>query len=315
MEVIKLNHPYNKEDIPQNDIILVLGFFDGVHRGHQEVINQGINEAKKRGLKTAVMTFNRHPGFIFSNYHPRDVHYLTNIKQKENHMADMGVDYLYELNFTSSLGNLSPEAFITQYIIGLNAKVVVAGFDYTFGKPKVANMKLMNELSGDRFDVITVDEQTGSPDEKISSTVIRQAIKDGELEKANNYLGYPYEMEGFIIHGKERGRKLGFPTANIYPDPTLIVPKIGVYATKTYVQGKWYDSMTSIGYNVTFGKSDEYTIESNLFGFNGEIYGEDVKIEWHKRIRGEVKFEDVDGLIDQLKADEVEIKEYFAKEK
>ncbi len=311
MEIIRLSHPYEEESIVQDDIVLILGFFDGVHRAHQKMIQHGVQVARDRGLKAAVMTFDRHPGFVFSKFHPDTVKYLTTLTQKEEKMAELGVDILYEVDFTSKFGALSPREFVDQYIIGLNTAVVVAGFDYTFGKKEHASMPHLKELSENQFEVITMPKMEDSEGAKISSTTIRQAIRDGDVEKANDLLGWPFETRGFVIHGKARGRKIGYPTANIYPSPELLVPKEGVYITRINVEGQWHNSMTSIGYNVTFGYQQDPTIECNIFDFNEKIYGENVRIQWLKYLRSEEKYDTLDALIERLDEDEIESRRYF----
>lgn len=292
-------------------IVLVLGFFDGVHRGHQHVIQSGKRIAEEKGLPLAVMTFNRHPGLIFSKYHPKDVNYLTTNKQKRERMAALGVDLYFEMKFSSKIGALKPEEFIQEYIVDLNVDTVVAGFDYSFGVPGVATMDLMAELADDRFDVVKVEEVKNLRDEEISSTVIRHLIRIGDIESANEFLGYSFETEGYVIHGKARGRHLGFPTANVYPNQELLLPPLGVYITKIKVNDRWYNSMTSIGYNVTFGDIDRLTIECFILDFDDNIYGEDVVLSWEKRIRGEEKFSDLEQLIERLNKDEEVTRDYF----
>lgn len=311
MEIIKLHHPYDKEKIYSKQIVLVLGFFDGVHKGHQKVIQKGIEVAKEKNVKTAVMTFNRHPGVVYSRFDPDEHKYLTTLTRKEELMQSLGVDILYEVDFTSRLGSLSPQDFVDQYIIGLNAVAAVAGFDYTYGKKAVASMEHMDHYARGKFEVITVHQESDDG-EKISSTRIRKALKEGRLEEANRLLGYRYETSGFVIHGDARGRTLGYPTANLYPDPFALLPKRGVYAVKVLIDNKWIDGMASIGYNVTFEKRRNYSVEANLFDFKEEIYGENIRIKWVSFLRDEVKFASADQLIEQLDMDERQTREILA---
>ncbi|GAB2484679.1 riboflavin biosynthesis protein RibF [Alkalibacterium psychrotolerans] len=314
MKIIRVHHPYNMEDIYQGDIVLVLGFFDGVHRGHQAVIRRGIEEAKKRNMKCAVMTFNRHPAFVYRSFDPDNLSYLTPLDRKEKIISDMGVDILYEVDFTSKFGRLSPQDFVDQYIVNWQAKVVVAGFDYTYGKAHVANMDNLHAYAKGRFDIITVNKKIDDH-EKISSTRIRRYISEGKIDEANKLLGYIYEISGFVIHGDARGRDLGYPTANIYPHPYVMVPKRGVYSVKMKVNGKWHDGMASIGYNPTFGHRPSYSIEVHLFDFSEEIYGEDVVVKWVDYLRDEIKFNSVEELIERLDQDEIDAKSSLSKVK
>ena len=305
MKTIYLTHPYHPNLIEKSRVVLVLGFFDGIHLGHQALINAGREKADKEGCQLAVMTFNRHPGLVFSRIHPRDIQYLITSEQKQKEMEKLGVDLYYEVEFTSAFGSLAPEDFISQYIVGLNAAAVVARYDYTFGPPGQTNMSLMEDLADDRFEVIMIDEQRLDSGQEISSTAIRKYLVEGEVEKANQLLGRPFATTGYVIHGMARGRQLGYPTANVYPDQGLLIPAVGVYASKVCVQGRWYEAMTSIGYNVTFGDSEEYTIEANILDFDQEIYGENITVAWYEYMRDEEKFDSLEDLIAQLAQDEV----------
>ncbi|WP_423189467.1 bifunctional riboflavin kinase/FAD synthetase [Alkalibacterium sp. f15] len=314
MDIIRIHHPYSKEEIINEDIVLVLGFFDGVHRGHQAVINKGVEIAKDRGLKCAVMTFNRHPAFVYRSFDPDKHTYLTPLDRKEEIIRNLGVDILYEVDFTAKFGRLSPQEFVDQYIVDWHAKIVVAGFDYTYGKAAQANMNTLHKYAKNRFEIVTVDKKMDEKD-KISSTRIRRYISEAKIDQANELLGYIYETSGFVIHGDARGRELGYPTANIYPHPYVMVPKRGVYAVKMWVNNEWLDGMASIGYNPTFGHRPSYSIEVHVFNFNEDIYGEDVKVKWVEYLRDEIKFNSVEELIERLDQDELDAKESLAKVK
>jgi len=311
VQIINIHHPYQTDDIYPDDIVLVLGFFDGIHRGHQEVINKGIKIAKERGIKCAVMTFNRHPAFVYRRFDPDTHTYLTPLDRKEDIMRRLGVDILYEVDFTARFGNLPPQQFVDDYIVGWHAKVVVAGFDYTYGKADKANMKTLPGYAKNRFEIVTVEKKEFQND-KISSTRIRRYISEGKVAEANELLGYLYEISGFVIHGDARGRELGYPTANIYPHPYIMVPKRGIYAVKLKVNNEWIDGMASIGYNPTFGHRPSYSIEVHLFNFKEDIYGEDVRVKWVDYLRDEIKFNSADELIQRLEQDELESKEILS---
>lgn len=314
MEIIKIHHPYRPLEIIQEDIVLILGFFDGIHKGHRKVIETGVRIAKEKGIKSALMTFNRHPAFVYKRFDPEYHYYLTPMKRKEQLIEELGVDVLYEVEFTSSFGSLSPQEFVDQYIVGWNAKAVVAGFDYTYGKADIANMNTLNQYAKNRFEIFKVEELDES-NLKISSSRIRQTILEGKVAKANELLGYLYETTGFVIHGDARGRTLGYPTANVLSDPDVFMPKIGVYAVKLQVGNIWYDGMASIGYNPTFGYRKNISVEVHLFDFKKEIYGENVRIKWVKYLRDEERYESKEALIEQLKQDEIDSREVLSKVK
>lgn len=298
----KIHHPYKIEEIHGEKIVLILGFYDGVHKGHQKVISEGVRIAKERNLKSCVMTFNRYPGIVYKKMDFNKFGYLTTNERRAEIIEQLGVDYLYEVAFTSSFGSLSPEDFVENYIVNWNAEVVVAGFDYTFGKKEVANMDILPEYSNGRFEVVKVPVQNDQA-QKISSTRIRSEVRVGNVEEASKLLGYYYQTDGYVVHGDARGRELGYPTANIKPSTDTIVPKVGVYAVQIKIDGTWFNGMASIGYNITFKKLEEVSIEVNIFDFKKEIYGEDVSVRWIKYLRDEEKFESVDQLIDQLEKD------------
>ena len=273
MKIIKIRHPYQADQIPPEDVVLVLGFFDGVHLGHQRVINRGKEIAKKEGLKLALMTFNQHPSIVFKKINPSQV-------------------------------------FVDQYIVGLHAKYAVSGFDYTYGPKEIADVAHLPSYAKNRFEIITVPKEEDSG-EKISSTRIRELLNAGEINEVTRLLGAAYEVEGVVVHGDARGRLLGFPTANIKVKSTVHLPKEGVYVSEIKVGETWYQAMGSIGHNDTFGDDRELTVELYILNFAQDIYGEHVKVRWHHFLRNQVKFPNVESLIEQLKADEKATADYF----
>lgn len=304
LKLIKVKHPYNKEKIISEDIVLILGFFDGVHLAHQKVIKKGIEIARERGLKVALMTFNRRPRLVYHKFDPNNYTYLTQHEQKYEKFEKLGLDIVYEVYYNSEFGHLSPQDFVDQYIVGWHAQYVVAGYDYTYGKPDIASMAHLPTYAKDRFEIIQVGEEKVAS-ESISSTAIRKHIEQGELKKANEMLGYYYETMGFVVHGDARGRELGYPTANVRPHPYTLLPKVGIYAVWFMVKEERYQGMASVGYNVTFKDKKDLTVEVNILDFNEEIYGDDVRIEWVEYLRGEEKFASAEDLIKQLEQDEV----------
>lgn len=308
METYFLHHP--PENINRDPKVIALGFFDGLHRGHQEVINTAKKEAEKRGIKTAVLTFDPHPSVVLSQMR-KQVKYLTPLEEKKRKMAELGVDILYIVRFTTAFSNLSPEDFVANYLIGLNAKHVVAGFDYSYGRQGAGKMTDLANYADGQFDV-TIVQKLEDLHDKVSSTNIRKYILEGQLDEANQLLGYPYTLTGTVIHGDKRGRTIGFPTANIAVDDGFLIPKLGVYAVKFKVNGETHLGMASIGYNITFKDDQAMSIEVYILDFHQEIYGEEIEIEWFHYFRPELKFNGVEGLIEQLKQDEADTRAYFA---
>ncbi|MHC5249722.1 riboflavin biosynthesis protein RibF [Enterococcus sp. LJL90] len=310
MEIIKIRHPYQPEQIPQADVVLVLGFFDGVHLGHQAVINEGRRLADQHKLKLALMTFNQHPSIVFQKIEAESMKYLTSSEQKERLMEDLGVDYLYEIEFTSAFASLKPQDFIDQYIVGLHAKYAVSGFDYTYGPKDIADVQHLPLYAKGRFEVVTIGKQE-KDGAKVSSTRIREMLDQGDMEEVTRLLGYIYEIDGTVMHGDARGRELGFPTANIKLRSSVRLPKEGVYVCELRIGDTWYPAMGSIGHNDTFGAGRGLTVEIYILDFHQDIYGEQVSVRWNHFIRDQVAFNGADALITQLKQDELTTANYF----
>lgn len=312
MEIVKLKEPYDKNAIVDSPIVLALGFFDGVHRGHQEVIKRAIEKGKSLGVKVAVMTFDRHPKIIFQNIDGEKFKYLTMLDEKLEHFKNLGVDIAYVVKFDENLAYLSPQDFIDKYVVGLHAICVVAGQDYTYGKHDIANMDTISDFAKGRFEIITVDHLQRN-DQKISSTQIRKDLDSGNVEAANSLLGYQYENHGTVEHGFKRGKKIGFPTLNVSIPKNERILGEGVYAVKVKIDkdNLWYEGMASIGYNETFGDDLEKTVEINLFNFDKSVYGEKVIVKWYKFLREMVKFDSVEELIDQLNKDKRDTEVFF----
>lgn len=312
MEIVKLKEPYDKNAIVDSPIVLALGFFDGVHRGHQKVIKRAIEKGKSLGVKVAVMTFDKHPKIIFQNIDGEKFKYLTMLDEKLEHFKNLGVDIAYVVKFDENLAYLSPQDFIDKYVVGLHAICVVAGQDYTYGKHDIANMDTISDFAKGRFEIITVDHLQRN-DQKISSTQIRKDLDSGNVEAANSLLGYQYENHGTVEHGFKRGKKIGFPTLNVSIPKNERILGEGVYAVKVKIDkdNLWYEGMASIGHNETFGDDLEKTVEINLFNFDKSVYGEKVIVKWYKFLREMVKFDSVEELIDQLNKDKRDTEVFF----
>jgi riboflavin kinase / FMN adenylyltransferase len=313
MKVITVHHPhsFNREDFPP--LSMALGYFDGVHKGHQKVIETAISAADKRKLKSAVMTFDPHPSVVLGRKH-KHVRYITPIQDKIQLIEKLGVDYLFIVRFTSDFASLHPQEYVDKYIINLNVKHVSAGFDFTYGKLGKGNMETLPFHSRNEFAHTTVIK-LAEHDEKISSTAIRKFLDEGEAEKAGNLLGRHYTTSGTVIHGDKRGRKIGFPTANIELSDDYIIPKTGVYAVRILVQNQWHNGVANLGYKPTFNNPDDkvLSIEVHIFDYDSSIYGEEVKVEWHQYIRSEKKFDCIEQLIAQIEKDKQHAIAYFQK--
>lgn len=304
MEVIKIHHPLQKKLIPAGPVVLAMGFFDGVHRGHQAVIARARQIARERGLPLAVLTYDHAPGIVYRQYQG-GFKYLSTVDRKLELLDRLGVDLVYLVSFTSSFANLGPQQFVDQYLIGFHAQVVVAGFDHTYGLAEVASMDLLPKYAAGRFEVVTVPKFTDDhSQQKIGSREIRQYIDQGNVRAANEALGYTYQTTGLVVHGLARGRTLGFPTINVEHPEAERIPGIGVYAVKVKIGDHWYGGMASVGHNITFGDSNQLTVEIYLFDFHQMVYGEEVLVNWYQYLRGEEKFAGADALVAQMRRDE-----------
>lgn len=240
MQVVKLQEPYDNNLIPDGPIVLCLGFFDGVHRGHQAVIREGKMRAEKLGAKLAIMTLDRYPGIVFNNEANKDFAYLSSERKKLELFERFGVDLCYVVSFDEKFYTLSQQDFVEKYIVSLHAVCAVAGSDYTYGKMPYANGGDMSHLEGyanGRFEVVKVSHMLDDG-EKISSTRIRKALRKGNVKMAADLLGYSYETSGQVVHGFERGRKLGFPTLNLETKEPVMIPSEGVYAVFVRFEGE-----------------------------------------------------------------------------
>ncbi|PLS16721.1 bifunctional riboflavin kinase/FAD synthetase [Bacillus sp. M6-12] len=313
MEVIKIEHPHDFTADSFPPLSLALGFFDGVHFGHQKVIESAKQEAELKGLKTAVMTFDPHPSAVLAR-DIQHVHYITPIKDKAAILKHLGVEYLFIVEFTKVFAELLPQQFVDEYIIALNVKHVVAGFDYTYGRLGKGTMETMPFHSRSAFTQTVVEKQSDG-EEKISSTRLRSVLKEGGMEEFSSLTGRFYTTCGEVIHGEKRGSKLGFPTANLGLDQNYLLPATGVYAVRIRIKGIWHHGVCNVGYKPTFHEKqpDQPTVEVHVLDFNGNIYGETVEVEWHKRLRSEQKFNGIEELVSQIHADKRQAEEYFKK--
>lgn len=283
----------------EEDTVLVLGYFDGLHKGHQTLFKEARKIADEQGLKIAVLTFPESPKLAFVRYQPELMLHLNHPEERAAHLENLGVDYLYLIDFTSHFSKNTAREFFDKYVAALKAKAVVAGFDYHFGSDKRKAEELADYFDGRIVIVSSVNQD----EEKISSTRIRETIQNGDVAKAHQLLGYPLSTRGIVVHGNARGRTIGYPTANLAPLDRVILPADGVYVVDVEHNGKIYRGMASVGKNVTF-EGDELRFEANLFDFAEEIYGDTIRIIWLDKIRDMVKFDGIEELVAQLKSDE-----------
>ena len=299
----------NEKDIQQIEhTVLVLGYFDGLHKGHQALFAEARKMAAEKHLKIAVLTFPESPKLAFVRYQPSLMLHLTSPEDRLQQMKNLGVDYLYLIDFTSQFARNTAEQFFTKYISRLKAKTVIAGFDYHFGSDRRSAEDLEKLFEGQVIIVPSVNFNGA----KISSTRIRETVLAGNVAESNQLLSYSLSTRGIVVHGNARGRTIGYPTANLAPLDRVILPADGVYVVDVEHDGQIYRGMASVGKNVTF-EGDELRFEANIFDFSQDIYGDTIRIFWLDKIRDMVKFDNVDELVKQLQADE-EIARYWIPE-
>lgn len=293
--------------------VIALGTFDGLHLGHTDVINTAKNYAERSGLKLAVFTFSNHPlALIRPDLVPVRI---ISAEEKIKLLESFGVDYLINIPFTEDFAALSPDEFLDR-LACFNYRCLVVGENFTYGflgSGKTETLERSGRKNG--FDVIVrpLVKMNGNV---VSSTGIRNLIQAGHIEYANRMLGRAYAITGKIVHGEQRGRKLGFPTANIeLLHGEMAVPAPGVYAVTASIEDSIYEGMGNIGNNPTFNDVEHARLEVNLFNCSGDLYGKTMSVQFHKYIRAEKKFSGVEELCRQIEEDKNAIKTYFLNKK
>ncbi|MEN0643791.1 riboflavin biosynthesis protein RibF [Alkalicoccobacillus gibsonii] len=309
MKTIYLSHPIDDSETLSVPSVFALGYFDGVHKGHQHVIRQAVSYAKEHGLESAVMTFHPHPKEVLMQLE-QPMHFLTPLPDKLERIAELGVDRTYVVEFNQSFANLLPQEFVDHYLMALGAKHVVAGFDFTYGKKGKGTMVTMPDHAQGRFSSLAVPkvEREGI---KVSSTALRELLQEGKVAGIKDLLGESYQVKGTVEDGEKRGRTIGYPTANVKLNQRYIIPKTGVYVVQVKLHDKVLVGMCNVGYKPTFHdeKPDTPSIEVHLLDFNEQIYGETLTITWIERIRDEVRFNGIDELKAQLALDKKQTEE------
>lgn len=304
MKTLVINENLLPHDI--DAFVACIGFFDGVHLGHQALLDKTIEIAKDKGLKSAMITFFPHPSSVLQH---KQVMYLTPNALKQSILDAYGLDYLIIVNFTTEFSKQSGTAFIEETLCHLPLKHLIVGFDFRFGYQGKGDVQLLTQ-SQSCFEV-SVIEQISDQHNKISSTLIKSLISNGEVEIAHQYLSRPHQVRGQVIKGNQRGRTIGYPTANIDVFEDVVIPAKGVYIATVTIDSHVYQSMVNIGHNPTFNAKYNVSIEAFILDFNETIYGKTITIHFLKRIRDEKKFDSIQELIAQLDKDNQETIDYF----
>ena len=298
-EITSIQHP-----------VLTIGTFDGVHAGHQKIIKQLNEEAKKINGESVLITFFPHPRMVL-NPSSHGLKLIQTQTEKIENLAKLGLDHLLILPFTKEFGEMTSREFVTDFLVNkLKVHTIVVGYDHQFGKNREGNLEQLLLLSKEfNFQVIEIPAHD-IEEVKVSSTKIRQAIQTGDVHTANIYLNEPFSLSGIVEHGDALGRKIGFPTANIaIQDDYKILPAIGVYAVKaSLMDGRIFNGMLNVGKRPTVTSAEIIKIEVHLFDFDEAIYDQKITVFLLERIRGEHRFESIEILQNQLKNDEQKVR-------
>lgn len=301
METILLNYPIEKQASKAQKIVLAIGYFDGVHLGHQAVIKEAVMLAKELDAVPAVMTFHPHPREVLGQAGVN--RYLTPLPAKLDQFAKLGVQRTYVIKFDLDFASLKKEDFVEKVLHPLGVKGIVTGFNFTFGRCAAGKASDLPLLARGRF-VTRIVEPILSGEIAASSTRLRQALDAGDVEVACRILGRPYELKGKVVTGDQRGRKIGFPTANLDLLDPYLVPKRGVYIVSASVGGEKSYGIMNIGVRPTFADPvPRESLEVHLLGKNVQLYGQILSVEFLSFIREEKKFPSVDELIKQIQSD------------
>ncbi|MCH7517937.1 MAG: bifunctional riboflavin kinase/FAD synthetase [Candidatus Dadabacteria bacterium] len=290
---------FDPEEPIENSTSATIGNFDGVHVGHKKIIAAVKEEAKQKGLSSCVITFHPHPQKVLQNI---DIPLLVPIRERLKLLEKEGVDVVACYTFTKDIAKIPAKDFVTDILIGkLNLKHLIVGPGFSFGRKREGNLDLLDKM-GKEYDFDTEVVETALIDgEIVSSTAIRNLVREGNMTKAGKFLGYNFYIEGQVKEGERRGRQIGFPTANLDTDWDIL-PKVGVYATLAHVDGRVLNSITNVGYRPTFG-NNELVIETHIFNFNEDIYKKRIEVEFVDRVRDEQKFNGPQALVEQIKKD------------
>ncbi len=298
MKILKIDMNFKAEE----NSIIALGNFDGVHTGHQKLIKQAIKRAKEKNIKASILIFKENTEKTI-NGENSNKKLLTSNPYKYEILQSLGIDLIYEIEFDEAFMKLDPLVFLNDFLYkNLKVMGIVVGYDYRFGYKAKGNLESLKSFAHKKNISLDIIEAYRKNGKIVSSTLIRSLVENGSVEEAGDLLGRPFAIIGKVSHGKNLGKKMGFPTANIIPKKQYILPKYGVYDTDVIIDNKRYKAATSVGNNPTF-KNEGVKIEANILDFNQDIYGKVIRVDFIKRLRDMLIFDNVEELFEQIKKD------------
>jgi riboflavin kinase/FMN adenylyltransferase len=289
---------------------ITLGKFDGLHLGHRQLVDEVVSY-KIQGLTSIVFSFLLHPSNIFSE---KEFELIYTEEEKRVILKRMGIDALISYPFTEETRSMEPEDFIRYILVKqLDTKIIVVGNDFRFGADRRGDVNLLKKYEEVYGYQVIAFEKMKMNNQIISSSIIRNSIKEGRMDKVNAMLGHPYFIRGEVVHGRKLGRTIGMPTTNLIPPSNKLLPPCGVYASKTRLDGILYPGVTNIGTKPTVGEEDFIGVETYIIDYNNDLYGKMIEVELHDYIRPEMKFGALEELMQQMAEDVALTKDYFKK--
>lgn len=284
-----------------------IGYFDGLHKGHQVLVEHVVSIAKKTATIPALITFSPDPWVVLQKLSSNDVAHITPMQHRIEIGEQLGIQVWVILKFNAHMANISYQDFHTKVLLPLQIHTLVCGFDFHYAHKGEGSIQTLRQQSFFQVDVV---EEISSHHRKISSSYIEECLYKGDMETVAAFMGRYYEMRGVIKQGNRLGTGNGYPTANLALSDHYIIPKLGVYIGSVKVDNKWHRAIINIGHNPTFNYQEQTSIEAHILDFNAMLYGKNVAFRFHRYIRGEQKFKDAQALIEQLHNDEQAARDY-----
>jgi riboflavin kinase/FMN adenylyltransferase len=307
-----MQHYSSLEEVNLQNAWLTIGVFDGVHRGHQEIIGKLTAGAHENGAPAVVLTFDPHPATVLGGH---DIKCLTTPDERAKVFAELGVDMVITQRFTRDLSTVTAKEYMARLSERLGLRHLLIGYDFALGRGREGNATRLAEIGRELNYTVEVVQAVGDESGVISSTEIRKLVATGNITEAAKLLGHQYSLSGRVVHGDGRGHRINIPTANIDYPTQKVIPAYGIYACRAWIGTERFMAATNIGINPTF-TPDKQTpnVEAHILDFTGDIYGKELKLEFIARLRDELKFNSVDALIKQIHADIARTREILSRE-